>query len=175
MIMKKILFSLIALMAVMTVQAQSICGTWRTIQAVVATQADNSFSVDSFTFTFNEDGTYNMVNETTESTEPAPTMAMEIALSFDLSGTYTLDGDQLTMTPNIDTYKADVLSISVNGRVSNDPNQINTLKQLVNSPSAKAEFDVKETYTIKVADQMLEMTQEGWGTMQLMRFSTIKN
>lgn len=97
--MKKILFSLIALMAVMTVQAQSICGTWRTMQPVVSTQEDGSFSAESYTFTFNEDGTYNMVNESTESTEPAPTMALEIACSIDLSGTYTLDGDQLKLTP----------------------------------------------------------------------------
>ena len=172
--MKKILFSLIALMAVMTVQAQSICGTWRTMQPVVSTEEDGSFTAESYTFTFNEDGTYNMVNESTESTEPAPTMALEIACSIDLSGTYTLDGDQLKLSPNADTFKADVLSMSVNGHVSTDASQINTIKQMLNSPMAKAEIVKEETYTVKVADQMLEMTQDG-ETMQLMRFSTIKN
>jgi len=173
--MKRILFSLIALMAVMTVHAQSICGTWITTQTIVATQNDNSFSADSFIFTFNEDGTYNMLNVTKEHSEPAPTTVVEITCHFDLSGTYTLAGSQLKLTPNIDTHKADVHSISVNGRVSTDPNLINTVKQQINSPKAKAEFDVEETYTVKVADQMLEMTQEGWGTMQLMPYSTIKD
>ena len=41
--MKKTLFTLIALMAVMTVQAQSICGTWRMLQPLVETAEDGSF------------------------------------------------------------------------------------------------------------------------------------
>lgn len=64
--------------------------------------------------------------------------------------------------------------MSVNGHVSTDASQINTIKQMLNSPMAKAEIVKEETYTVKVADQMLEMTQDG-ETMQLMRFSTIKN
>ena len=38
--MKKILFTLVALMAVMTVQAQSICGSWRSIEPIVETEED---------------------------------------------------------------------------------------------------------------------------------------
>ena len=56
--MKKVLFSLVALMAVMTVQAQSICGTWRMMQPVVETSEDGSFETMTGTYTFNEDGTF---------------------------------------------------------------------------------------------------------------------
>ncbi len=41
--MKKILFSLVALLLVMTVQAQSICATWRSMQPIVETAEDGSF------------------------------------------------------------------------------------------------------------------------------------
>ena len=113
--MKKILFSLVALMAVMTVQAQSLCATWRSMQPVVETDADGSLQIQNLTYTFNEDGTYSFVDELTLSTEPAPTMALEIATSIEVKGAYTLEGDKLTMTPNLDTYKAEILSISMNG------------------------------------------------------------
>ena len=172
--MKKILFSLIALMAVMTVQAQTICGTWRTMQPVVSTQEDGSFTAESYTFTFNEDGTFNLVTEVTESTEPAPTMALEIACSLDVSGTYTLDGDQLTLNPNVDTYKAEVLSVSMNGKVSEDPTVIKNIESMLNSPMVKAEVGEVDNYTIKLADPMLELAQDD-ETLTLMRFSTIKN
>ena len=52
--MKKFLFSLFALMAVMTVQAQ-ICGTWRTVQPLVENGANGSFTVQHLTYTFNPD------------------------------------------------------------------------------------------------------------------------
>ena len=173
-IMKKILFALFALMAVMTVQAQSICGTLRTKQPVVETDEDGSFSAQSYVYTFNEDGTYNMVNEMTESTQPAPTMAREIACSIDLSGTYTLEGDQLTLTPNMDTYKADVLSVSQNGKVTEEPNMINYIKSMLNNPMVKNEMAAPQNITIKLAEPMLEMTEEG-ETISLMRLSTINN
>ena len=112
--MKKVLFSLIALMAVMTVQAQSICGSWRTVQPVIETEEDGSLVIQNFTYTFNEDGTYLMNDEITLSSEPAPTMALEIAVSIDVRGTYALDGDKLTVTPNEDSYKYTLLSISMN-------------------------------------------------------------
>ena len=78
-IMKKILFSLIALMSVMTVQAQSLCATWRSMQPDIETAEDGSFSVQNLTYTFNEDGTYTFVDELTLSTQPSQTMALEIA------------------------------------------------------------------------------------------------
>ena len=88
--MKKILFSLIALMSVMTVQAQSICATWRTMQPVVITDADGSFSAQNVTYTFYEDGTYSFADELTQATQPAKTMALEVATNIELKGTYKL-------------------------------------------------------------------------------------
>jgi hypothetical protein len=170
--MKKILFSLIALMAVMTVQAQSICGTWRTMQPVVNTEEYVSLSFN-YTFTFNEDDTFNTVAEMTVSMELEPTKALEIACSMDVSGTYTLDGDQLTCTPNLDTNKVEVLSASMNGVVIEDPSVIKNLESVLNGPSFKVNL-FGMTSTVKVTDQMIEVIQNG-KTMQLMRLSTIKN
>ena len=170
--MKKILFSLIALMAVMTVQAQSICGTWRTMQPVVATDESVSLSFN-YTFTFNEDDIFNTVAEMTVSMEPEPTMTLEIASLMDMSGTYTLDGDQLTCTPNPDTNKVEVLSVSMNGEVIEDSSVIKNLESVLNGPSFNVNL-FSLTSTVKVTDQMIEVIQDG-KTMQLMRLSTIKN
>ena len=98
--MKKVLFSLIALMAVMTVQAQSICSTWRSMQPVVETEDDGSFTVQHFTYTFYDNGTYSLVDEVTVASEPAQTMALEVATNVSIKGTYTLKGNQLTLTPD---------------------------------------------------------------------------
>ena len=159
-------------MAVMAVQAQSICGTWRTMQPVVNTEEDVSLSFN-YTFTFNEDDTFNTVVEMTVSMELEPTKALEIACSMDESGTYTLDGDQLTCTPNLDTNKVEVLSVSMNGEVIEDPSVIKNLESVLNGPSFKVDF-FSMTSTVKVTDQMIEVIQDG-KTMQLMRLSTIKN
>lgn len=163
-------------MAVMTVQAQSICGTWRTtMQPIESTQEEaSSASLKSWTFTFNEDGTFNSVMEMTVSMEPEPTIALEITCSLDVSGTYTLDGDQLTTTPNLDTNKVEVLSASVNGEVIDDPSVIKMLKSVLNTPNIVNVDTFGMTSTVKVTDQMLEVTKDG-KTKQLMRLSTIKN
>lgn len=171
--MKKILFSLIALMTVMTVQAQSICATWRSMQPVVSTEEDGSFSAQNLTYTFNEDGTYTFVDELTESSEPAPTMAMEIAMSIEMKGTYTLEGDKLTLTPNIDTYKAELLSMSMNGKVTNNPLATSQIKQMLNSADFKAQFNEPETFTITVTDSSLEMN-DGETPLTFVRFATIQ-
>ena len=172
--MKKILFSLVALLAVMTVQAQSICATWRSMQPVVETAEDGSLEIQNLTYTFYEDGTYTFVDEVTESSEPAPTMAIEIAMSVEIKGTYTLEGDQLKLTPNADTYKAEVLSISQNGKVTTNPMMVSGVKQMLNSAEFKAQFAEPETNTVKVGDSSLEMTN-GETTMTFARFATIKN
>lgn len=172
--MKKILFTLVALMAVMTVQAQSICATWRSMQPVVETAEDGSLEIQNLTYTFYEDGTYTFVDEVTESSEPAPTMAIEIAMSVEIKGTYTLEGDQLKLTPNADTYKAEVLSISQNGKVTSNPMMVSGVKQMLNSAEFKAQFAEPETNTVKVGDSSLEMTN-GETTMTFARFATIKN
>ena len=173
--MKKILFSLIALISVMTVQAQSICASWRTMQPIVETEEDGSFTAQSLLYTFNQDGTYSYTNELTMSTEPAPTMALEIALSIELKGTYTLEGEQMTLTPNMDTFNADLLSVSVNGHVSEDPAMKANIKSMLLGNEFKAQFtEVKQYTNVKVGDQMLQMSNDGQELM-FVRFATIQN
>lgn len=172
--MKKILFSLIALMAVMTVQAQSICASWRSMQPVVDTEEDGSFSAQNLTYTFYDDGTYSFVNELTFATKPAPTMALEIATNIELKGTYTLEGDKLTLTPNMDTYKPELLSISMNGHVADDPTIKNNVNAMINSDMFKSQFAEVLESTVKVTDSMLEMN-DGEHVVNFMKFATIKN
>ena len=174
MFMKKVLFSLVALMAVMTVQAQSLCATWRMMQPVVETAEDGSFEAMTGTYTFNEDGTFHYSLELTESSEPAPTMAMEIATNIEIKGTYTLEGDQLTLTPNLDTYNAEILSISMNGKVADNAMVKSQIKQMLNSNEFKAQFGAVETNTVKVTDTTMEMS-DGERTLTFMRFATINN
>ena len=172
--MKKILFSLIALMSVMTVQAQSFCATWRTMQPVVITDADGSFSAQNVTYTFYEDGTYSFADELTQATQPAKTMALEVATNIELKGTYKLEGDQLTLTPNMDTYKTELLNISMNGHVTDDANIKAQVTQMLNSDEFKSQFAEVQTNTVKVGDSMLEM-KVGDQTLTFVRFATIRN
>ena len=172
--MKKVLFSLIALMSVMTVQAQSICATWRSMQPVVETDEDGSLQIQNLTYTFNEDGSYSFVDEITLSTEPAPTMALEIATSVEMKGTYTLEGDKLTLTPNIDTYKSEVLSISMNGHVADNPMIKSQISDMLKSPEFKNQFGEVSTNTVKIGDTSLEMN-DGEQTLNFVRFATIQN
>ena len=173
--MKKILFSLVALMTVMTVQAQSICATWRSMQPDVETEEDGSLIIQNLTYTFNDDGTYTFVDELTLSSEPAPTMAMEIATSIEVKGAYVLEGDQLTLTPDLNTYKVDVLSVSMNGQVQpNNPMVTGQVKSMLKSPEFKDQFGEVETFTVKVGDTSLEMNN-GEETTNYVRFATIQN
>ncbi len=173
-VMKKILFSLIALMVVMTVQAQSICASWRTVQPVVQTVDDGSLVIQTFMYTFNEDGTFSMADEFTMSSEPAPTMAMEIATNIGIKGTYTLEGDKLTLTPDASTYKAEILSLSMNGKVTSNPMITSQVKSMLNSDEVKTQFAEAQNFTVKVNGDMLEMN-DGEETLSLARFSTIQN
>ena len=172
--MKKILFTLVALMAVMTVQAQSICATWRSMQPIVETDEDGSLQIQNLTYTFNEDGTYSFVDELTLSSEPAPTMALEIATSIEIKGTYTLEGDKLTMTPDLSTYKADMLSLSMNGQVTNNPMVSSQIKSMLKSSEFKSQFGEVDTETVKIGDSSLEMN-DGEHTLNFVRFATIQN
>lgn len=171
--MKKVLFSLIALMSVMTVQAQSICASWRNLEPFVNTEEDGSLMIQNILYTFNEDGTYSLVDELTMSTEPAPTMALEVATSISIKGAYTLEGDQLTLTPDITTYKSEILSISMNGKVANNPLVSSQIKSMLNSSEFKEQFGAVENFTIKVDDASLEMNDGETATM-FTRFATVK-
>ena len=108
------------------------------------------------------------------SSEPAPTMALEIATCIEVKGTYTLEGDQLTLTNDMKTYKAEILSISMNGKVTDNPMVSGRVKSMLNSEEFKAQFDSVETNTIKVSDSTLEM-RDGEQAWMFTRFATINN
>ena len=183
MIMKKILFSIIAMMAVITVQAQSIHASWHSLQPVVETEPDGSFTAQSFTYTFNPDGTYIFkfaayniedVNELTIASEPAQTMEQEVATNIKVKGTYTYDGEKLTLKPNMDTYKAELISISQNGRVTNSASVKTSVNTKLNSRDFKAKFNGTKTYTVRVGEASMTM-KDGGQEFNYMRFATIKD
>ena len=150
--MKKILFSLIALMAVMTVQAQTICGTWRTVQPIVENGANGSFTAEHLTYTFNPDGTFALYDELTQGSKPSKTMALEVASVIELRGSYSLVGDQLILNPNLETYNTEVVNVSQNGKVTNNAK--------INSKEFKSRFNKVIKKTVKVGS-LLEMTENG--------------
>lgn len=171
--MKKVLFSLIALMAVMTVQAQSICSTWRSMQPVVETDDDGSFTVQHFTYTFYDNGTYSLVDEVTIASEPAKTMALEVATNVSVKGTYTLNDNKLTLTPDKNSYKTELISISKNGRVVNDSKVKTNVNAKVNSNDFKSKFLGVESATVRIGEYSLDMTKNG-KTANYVRMATIK-
>ena len=127
-------------MACITIQAQSICGTWRTVQA-------SGYDSMRITYTFKEDGTGLFSVEADKKEKLLSAQEIEIVSKHEIKGTYTLDGDQLTFTPNVDTYTADT-SITIDGKRSFDPNIKSRIRELVNSPVLKAHFVNVDTFTV---------------------------
>lgn len=158
--MKKILFSLIALMAVMTVQAQTICGTWRTVQPIVENGANGSFTAEHLTYTFNPDGTFALYDELTQGSKPSKTMALEVASVIELRGSYSLVGDQLILNPNLETYNTEVVNVSQNGKVTNNAKVKANTNAKINSKEFKSRFNKVIKKTVKVGS-LLEMTENG--------------
>ena len=128
-------------MACITIQAQSICGTWRTVQA-------SGYDSMRITYTFKEDGTGLFSVEADKKEKLLSAQEIEIVSKHEIEGTYSLDGDQLTFTPNVDTYTADVTSITIDGKRSFDPNIKSRIRELVNSPVLKAHFVNVDTLTV---------------------------
>ena len=139
--MKRIIILFFAIMACITIQAQSICGTWRTVQA-------SGYDSMRITYTFKEDGTGLFSVEADKKEKLLSAQEIEIVNKHEIKGTYTLDGDQLTFTPNVDTYTADVTSITIDGKRSFDPNIKSRIRELVNSPVLKAHFVNVDTLTV---------------------------
>ena len=139
--MKRIIILFFAIMACITIQAQSICGTWRTVQA-------SGYDSMRITYTFKEDGAGLFSVEADKKEKLLSAQEIEIVSKHEIKGTYTLDGDQLTFTPNVDTYTADVTSIMIDGKRSFDPNIKSRIRELVNSPVLKAHFVNVDTLTV---------------------------
>ena len=178
-IMKKILLSLVALMAVMTVQAQSICGTWQSMQPDVRNEGDG-YQMISYIYTFNQDGTFTSDCDVTMSSKPAKTKEMEAALVGSVTGTYTLEGDTIEMFYNVNSLKVEFISLSENGKVMDDPEKLSVINEKI-SKEAKAkvaESFSNESYTYKITanGSMLELTDEDDGKIErLMRIADIKH
>ena len=139
--MKKAFFLFFAIMACMTIHAQSVCGIWRSVQS-------SGYDSMRITYTFKEDGTCHFSVEANKKEKLLSAQEIEIVSKHEIEGTYSLDGDQLTFTPNADTYKADVTSITIDGKRSFDPNIKSRIRELVNSPVLKAHFVNVDTLTV---------------------------
>ena len=139
--MKRIIILLFAIMACITIQAQSICGTWRTVQS-------SGYDSMRITYTFKEDGTCHFSVEANKKEKLLSAQEIEIVSKHEIKGTYSLEGDQLTFTPNAETYKADVISITIDGKRSFDPNIKSRIKELVNRPELKAHFVNVDNFTV---------------------------
>ena len=134
-IMKKILLSFVALLAVMAVQAQSVCGSWQSMQPEVKNEGDNYLMI-SYINTYNEDGTFVSDCDVTLSSKPAQTKEME-ALTGSVKGTYTINGDKMEMFYNVNTLKVEFVSLSENGKVIDDPAILSIINEKI-SKEAKA-------------------------------------
>ena len=172
--MKKILFAFVALMAVMTVQAQSICGTWRTVQPIVENGANGAFTAQHLIYTFNPDGTFTLFDEYTQATKPSRTMVLEVAAVIELKGSYSLVGDQLMLNPSMETYETELLSVSQNGRVTNNAKIMSNTRAKLNSNDFKSRFSKFEKNNVKLNGATLEMTHDG-KTVNFERLVTIKD
>ena len=177
-IMKKILFTLVALLTVMTVQAQSVCGSWQSMQPEVKNEGDNYLMI-SYINTYNEDGTFVSDCDVTLSSKPAQTKEMEAALTGSVKGTYTINGDKMEMFYNVNTLKVEFVSLSENGKVLDDPAVLSIINEKI-SKEAKAkvaESFNNENYTYKITanGSMLELTDKEGKTDRLMRIADIKH
>lgn len=176
-IMKKILFSLIALMAVMTVQAQTICGSWQNMESEVTSQKSGSYAIFSGIYTFNEDGTFSTAADYTLSTKPARTKAREVAYAAYVKGTYRIDGEKVVMNYDLNSMKVELVSVSENGRVVSSPakrtpysnDEIKSkLANVFKNKTCVAQFNVDGS--------MLQLTDMNDGKMEsLIRIVTLKN
>ena len=175
--MKKILFSLIALMAVMTVQAQTIYGSWQNMESEVTSQKNGSYTIFSGIYTFNDDGTFATAADYTLSTKPARTKAREAAYAAYVKGTYRIEDEKVVMNYDLNSMRVELVSVSENGRVVSSPGKRtpysidevkSKLAQVFKNKTVVAQFNVDGT--------MLQLTDMNDGKMEsLIRIVTLKN
>ena len=173
--MKKIVLSLIALMAVMTVQAQFICGSWQSMESEVTSQKNGTYTILSGIYTFNEDGTFSEVADYTLSSKPAQTKEREVAYATNVKGTYRLEGEKVVMNYNLNTLSVELVSVSENGKVVNQRRAIYSndeikarLAKIFKNKTCIAQFNVDGS--------VLQLTDVNDGKMEtLIHIVTLKN
>ena len=170
------MFSLIALMAVVTVQAQSICGTWQMMKPDVK-ESENGKVITSVEYTFNEDGTFvSNADVTLSDTKSDKFKEMDIKFKGSIIGVYTLEKNKLSLFYNGTSLKVDVVSITVDGEVMDDPYFLPMIQDKI-ATEGKAKIAQELTddhYTIKFSanGSMLELTDMKDGkTDRMMRIS----
>lgn len=178
--MKKVLFLLVALMAAMAVQAQSVCGSWQSMKPEVKNGNNGTYSTFTDTYTFNEDGTFAAAADITYSTKPSQTKEREVALVVNAKGTYTQEGNKLVLKVDYNTLTVELISISENGKVVDAPELKAGINDLFNNDETKAKAAKgfkNESYTFKLnADgSMLELTDAKGYVENLIRIATIKH
>ena len=178
--MKKVLFSLVALLAVMTVQAQSVCGSWQSIQPEVKNGNNGTYSTFTDTYTFNEDGTFAAAADITYSTKPSQTKEREVALVANIKGTYTQEGNKLMLKVDFNSLKLELISISENGKVVDAPELKAGINDAFNNEETKskaAKGFKNDTYTVKLSadGSMLELTDAKGNAENLIRIATLKH
>ena len=178
--MKKVLFSLIALMAVMTVQAQSVCGSWQSMQPEIKDGNNGTYSTFTDTYTFNEDGTFAAAADITYSTKLSQTKEREVALVANINGTYTQTGDKIVLKSDFKTLNLELISISENGKVIDAPELKVGFNDAFNNDETKAKAAKgfkNDTYTVKLSadGSMLELTDAKGNAEKLIRIATVKH
>ncbi len=173
--MKKILFSLIALVTVMAVHAQTICGSWQNMESQVMSQKNGSYAILSGIYTFNEDGSFSTAADYTLSSKPAKTKAREAAYAAYVKGTYRIEGEKVVMNYDMNSLRLELVSVSENGKVvtskrapySNDDVK-SRLATVFKNKTCVAQFNVDGT--------ILQLTGMDDGKMEsLIRIVTLKN
>ena len=182
--MKKILVSLFALMAVMTVQAQSICDSWCTMKPVVGPYGDADTGHDEYDesqyvaqipmYTLNEDGTYSLADEISMSFGDS-----EFTVNYVIKGTYTLEGYKLTLTPDKNTINVVLQSVSNKDEEFSIPDECpcpDEFEVLINSYVDRhmTHFLEEHNMTVKINSDILEMN-DGKQTLTFTRVSTNQN
>ena len=177
--MKKIFFSLIALLAVITVQAQSICGTWKNTEPDKLSLLDDSYKLTNCINTFNADGTFTSAADVTVSHKVEKGQTLDIALFMTFQGTYSLQGDKMLQEVNFNSMNIDVRSISENGKVINSPELYSKANTLFKEKSKTYLKTLKKgnknsTYTVKLNDPKLELTDDKGKVEKYQRISNNK-
>ena len=161
-LMKKYLFTLVAVMTILTTQAQSICGAWRSMERYELPTGQEMASLKGVVnYIFNQDNSYYCIMEVLLVTQEEA--VTEMVFNIGVKGSYVLDGDQLTLTTDKNSFSVDLINIS--NELGNVPVIPNIKKEIENHWREQLRgYLVKaqdtETYTVKCNDSSLAMTDK---------------